>query len=34
MISSGIGFKSTYHLPDGTLVDPPVQIARLRTSEP
>jgi hypothetical protein len=33
MISGGIGFSGTYHLNDGTPVDPPVQMARLRTIE-
>jgi len=31
MISSGVSFKAVYHLADGTLVDLPVQVARLRT---
>ena len=34
LISSGVSFKASYHLPDGTPVDPPVQMARLRTNEP
>lgn len=31
MISGGVSFRATYHLADGTPVDPPVQMARLRT---
>lgn len=31
LISSGISFKASYHLADGTPVDLPVQVARLRT---
>lgn len=33
MISGGVSFRATYHLADGTPVDPPVQMARLRTIE-
>jgi hypothetical protein len=33
MISGGVSFRATYHLADGTPVDPPVQMARLRTVE-
>lgn len=31
MISAGISFRGSYHLADGTPVDPPVQMARLRS---
>lgn len=34
MISGGISFTGSYHLPDGTPVDLPVQMARLRTEGP
>lgn len=33
MISGGISFRGRYHLADGTPVDLPVQMARLRTEE-
>lgn len=32
MISGGVSFKGSYHLPDGTPVDLPVQMVRLRTN--
>ena len=34
MISGGVSFQGSYHLADGTPVDLPVQMARLRTNEP
>ena len=33
MISGGVSFRAIYHLADGTQVDPPVQMARLRMIE-
>ena len=33
MISGGVSFHGSYHLQDGTPVDPRVQVARLRTGE-
>jgi hypothetical protein len=34
MISAGVSFKALYSLPDGTPVDPPVQMARLKVLQP